>query len=213
MLYAFARDGGVPASETLKKVDHHLRTPGPAIWVAGALAFVATLYGGAFLVLSTGCAVFLYLSYLMPIAAALKSEAAGNWKNKGPFNLGGASMLVAAVAIIGCAILIFVGVQPPQEKVGYLIVMMLLALIGFWQSMEGRMPVGLVFSVLTAAAVYYFWHVEGDSFGTYAAVAALVITAVLVFMLNGKRFHGPPVGGEIAQRQSEIAMAEKAMDA
>lgn len=212
MLYAFARDGGVPASETLKKVDHHLRTPGPAIWVAGALAFVATLYGGAFLVLSTGCAVFLYLSYLMPIAAALKSEAAGNWKNKGPFNLGGASMLVAAVAIIGCAILIFVGVQPPQEKVGYLIVMMLLALIGFWQSMEGRMPVGLVFSVLTAAAVYYFWHVEGDSFGTYAAVAALVITAVLVFMLNGKRFHGPPVGGEIAQRQSEIAKAEKAMD-
>ncbi|MFT3673189.1 amino acid permease [Aestuariivirga sp.] len=212
MLYAFARDGGVPGSETLKKVDHHLRTPGPAIWVAGVLAFIATLYGGAFLVLSTGCAVFLYLSYLMPIAAALKSESSGGWTNKGPFNLGGASMLVAGLAVIGCAILIFVGVQPPQEKVGYLIVMMLLALIGFWQSMEGRMIVGLIFAVITGLAVYYFWHVDGDSFGTYAAVIVTAVMAVLVFMLNGKRFHGPPVGEEIRQRQKDIAVAEKAME-
>jgi amino acid transporter len=212
MMYAFARDGGLPASDSLKSVDHHLRTPGPAIWVGAVLSFVATLYGGAFLVLSTGCAVFLYLSYLMPVAAALKAEAGGQWKNKGPFNLGGASMLVAVLAIIGCAILIFVGVQPPQEKVGYLIVLMILALIGFWQSMEGRMIVGLVFAALTALAVYYFWHVEGDSFGTYAAFVVLIIMALLTFMLNGKRFHGPPVGDEIRKRQAEIAAAEKAME-
>ena len=121
MMYAFARDGGLPMSDTLKKVDPQLRTPGAAVWVAGVLSIIATLYGGAFLVLSTGCAVFLYLSYLMPIAAAMKAESAGEWKNKGPFNLKGSSILVAALAIIGCAVLIYVGVQPPQEKVGYLI--------------------------------------------------------------------------------------------
>ena len=211
MMYAFARDGGLPASDTLKQVSAQYRTPGAAIWVGGVLSIVATLYGGAFLVLSTGCAVFLYLSYLMPIGAALKSESAGGWKNKGPFNLGGASMLVAALAIIGCAILIYVGVQPPQEKVGYLIAIMILALIGFWQSMEGRMPIGLLFAVLTAGAVYYFWHVEGDNFGLYAGIAIAIVMAILVFMLNGKRFAGPPIGDEIKKRQVAIAAAERAM--
>src|SRR4029079_5816478 len=119
MLYAFARDGGVPMSETLKKVSPVYRTPGAAIWVGGVLSVIATLYGGAFLVLSTGCAVFLYLSYLMPISAALKGELGGEWTNKGPFNLKGASVPIPVLAILGCALLIFVGVQPPQEKVGY----------------------------------------------------------------------------------------------
>ena len=132
MMYAFARDGGLPASATLSKINPQHRTPGAAIWVGGVLSIVATLYGGAFLILSTGCAVFLYLSYLMPIAAAMKTEMAGNWKNKGPFNLGGASVLVAALAIIGCAVLIFAGVQPPQEKVGYLIIGMIVVMVVIW---------------------------------------------------------------------------------
>ena len=132
MMYAFARDGGLPFSKTLRQVNAQHRTPGAAIWVGGVLSIVATLYGGAFLVLSTGCAVFLYLSYLMPIAAAMKSEMAGEWKNKGPFNLGGASIPVAALAIIGCAVLIFAGVQPPQERVAYLIVAMLVVMVILW---------------------------------------------------------------------------------
>ncbi len=213
MMYAFARDGGLPMSDKLKAVDAHLRTPGAAIWVGGILSIIATLYGGAFLVLSTGCAVFLYLSYLLPIAAAMKAESAGGWKNKGPFNLAGASIPVAVLAVIGCSILIFVGVQPPQEKVGYLIVLMILAMIGFWQSMEGRMLIGLVFALLTAAAVYYFWHVPGENFGLYAAIVVAIVMAVLVFLLNGKRFHGPPIGDEIKKRQAEIAAQEKALEA
>ena len=213
MMYAFARDGGLPMSDMLKKVDPRLRTPGAAIWVAGVLAIVATLYGGAFLVLSTGCAVFLYLSYLMPIAAAMKSESAGNWKNKGPFNLGGASIPVAALAIIGCAILIFAGVQPPQEKVFYLIVLMILAMIGFWQSMEGRLPIGLAFGVLTAVAVWYFWKTADSNFNVYAAIVTLVVVEVLVFALQGKRFAGPPIGDEIKKRQAAITAAEKALEA
>ena len=213
MMYAFARDGGLPASDSLKKVDAHLRTPGAAIWVGGALSVVATLYGGAFLILSTGCAVFLYLSYLMPIAAAMKSEMDGKWKQKGPFNLGGASIPIAALAVIGCAVLIFVGVQPPQEKVGYLIVLMIVAMIGFWQSMEGRMPIGLLFSALTAAAVWYFWRDPESNFGVYAGVVVLIVMAILTFMLNGKRFAGPPIGDEIKKRQAAIAAAEKALDA
>lgn len=211
MMFAFARDGGLPMSNVLKQVSPTYRTPGAAIWVGGALSIVATLYGGAFLVLSTGCAVFLYLSYLMPIGAALKSELGGEWTNKGPFDLKAASIPVAALAIIGCALLIFVGVQPPQEKVGYLIVLMILALAAFWFAMEGKAAIGAVFAALTVAAVFYFWRDPESNFGFWAAVVVAVVMAALLFVLRGKRFAGPPVGDEIARRRAEIAAAEAAI--
>ncbi len=138
MMYAFARDGGLPFSDALRKVSRAHRTPVNAIWWAAFLAIVATLYGEAFAVLSTACAVFLYISYLMPVAAGLRAEMAGKWLNKGPFQLGAASKLVAVLAIIGCALLIFVGVQPPYEKVGYLIVAMLIAMLIIWLAFESR---------------------------------------------------------------------------
>ncbi|MGB8638241.1 MAG: amino acid permease [Pseudolabrys sp.] len=207
MMYAFARDGGLPFSDVLRHVDPQLRTPGAAIWVGGVLAIVATLYGGAFLVLSTGCAVFLYLSYLLPVAAAMRAELAGNWTNKGPFNLGGFSTVIAAAAIIGCAVLIFVGVQPPQEKVGYLIVAMLVALTAFWFTMEGNRPIGALFGVITVGIVYYF---SGNLAFT---VIAAIIVAILLLVLHDKRFNGPPIGEEIKRRQAAIAAAEKAMSA
>ncbi|MBK1868036.1 amino acid permease [Aestuariivirga sp. YIM B02566] len=211
MMFAFARDGGLPMSNVLKQVSPTYRTPGAAIWVGGALSIVATLYGGAFLVLSTGCAVFLYLSYLMPIGAALKGELGGEWTNKGPFNLKSASIPVAVLAILGCALLIFVGVQPPQEKVGYLIVLMILALTAFWFAMEGKMAVGAVFAALTVAIVYYFWRDPESNFGLWAAVVVAVVMAALLVVLRGKRFAGPPVGDEIAKRRAEIAAAEAAI--
>ncbi len=207
MMYAFARDGGLPFSHILRRVDPHLRTPGPAIWAGGVLAIAATLYGGAFLVLSTGCAVFLYLSYLFPVAAAMKAELAGGWTNKGPFNLGGLSVAIAALAVIGCAVLIFVGVQPPQEKVGYLIVVMLVALTAFWFTMEGNRPIGALFGVITVGIVYYF------SANLAITVIAAIIVAILLFVLHDKRFNGPPIGEEIKRRQAAIAAAEKAMSA
>ncbi len=209
MMYAFARDGGLPASGVLRSVSPTTRTPGPAIWAGGVLAVLATLYGDAFIVLSTGCAVFLYISYLMPVAAAMLSEMGGHWKHKGPFNLGGASIPVALLAIIGCAVLITVGVVPPQQKVGYLIVIGLLAMAGLWASMESNRIVSLIFSALTAAAVWFLWGtVEGSENATLYAGCVLAAMVVLSLALYGKRFAGPPIGEEIKRRQAEIAAEE-----
>jgi amino acid transporter len=138
MMYAFSRDGGLPFSRALKHVSPRYRTPATAIWWGAVLSIVATLYGDAFVVLSTGCAVFLYISYVMPIAAGLRAEINGNWLKKGPFQLGAASKLVSFFAIIGCGLLIFVGVQPPNEKVGYLSVAMLVAMLVIWIAFESR---------------------------------------------------------------------------
>jgi amino acid transporter len=79
MLYAFARDGGIPgASRLLRRVHPRHRTPGPAIWVGATLCFILGWVCGAdasaYIVLASGCAVFLYVSYVMPIAAGILAE-------------------------------------------------------------------------------------------------------------------------------------------
>jgi amino acid transporter len=137
MMFAFARDGGLPASDALRHVSVVYRTPVTAIWVSAVLALVATLYGDAFVVLSTGCAVFLYISYVMPAAAGLLAEGK-TWTTKGPFSLGGLSRIVAGLAIIGGLILAWVGIQPPNEKVGYLTVAMIVMMVVIWFAFERR---------------------------------------------------------------------------
>lgn len=137
MMYAFARDGGLPLSNQLKQISTVYRTPVIAIWVSAALALIATLYADAFLVLSTGCAVFLYLSYVMPVGAGLLAEGK-SWTEKGPFNLGGLSKPIAVVAIIGGLILSWVGFQPPNEKVLYLTIGMIIAMVAIWYGFERR---------------------------------------------------------------------------
>jgi len=131
MGYAFARDGGLPLSAHLKKVHPEHKTPVAAIWVSAILAIAATLYADAFLILSTGCAVMFYVSYIMPIAAGLFAEG-GKWKQKGPFDLKKFSKPVAVLAIFGGLILVFVGTVPPNQKVLYLLVVMIAIMLAVW---------------------------------------------------------------------------------
>jgi amino acid transporter len=131
MMYAFARDGGLPMSNVLKSVDPVNKTPGPAIWVSSVAAVIATLYADAFVVLSTACAVFLYISYVMPTAAGIFAEGK-TWTRKGPFNLGGLSKPIGVLAVLGGLVLIFVGIQPPNQKVLYLIIALVVFLAVFW---------------------------------------------------------------------------------
>lgn len=131
MMFAFARDGGLPASAFLRKVDSTLKTPVAAVWVSAILAIAATLYAAAFSVLAVGCAVFLYISYIMPTAAGILAEGK-TWKHKGPFDLGRMSKLIGVLAVIGGGFLVIVGIQPPNEKVLYLTIAMLFAMAIFW---------------------------------------------------------------------------------
>ncbi|WP_459620233.1 amino acid permease, partial [Burkholderia sp. 3C] len=131
MMYAFARDGGLPGSKWLRRVNALHRTPGTAIWVSAILAILITLYGDAFSVLSAGSAVFLFISYAMPIAAGIFAEGR-TWTQKGPFQLGWLSKPFAVAAVIGALVLAYVGIQPPNEKVIYVIAALLVLLLGVW---------------------------------------------------------------------------------
>ena len=137
MMYAFARDDGLPFSKELSGVSIKHRVPTVSIWVSAALAFLSCLYGGAFIVLAAGCAVFLYISYIMPVVAGIFAEGK-TWKEKGPFNLGAFSKPNAVIAMLGGLVLAWVGFQPPNQLVGYLVIGLIVFLVVLWFASEGK---------------------------------------------------------------------------
>ena len=101
MIYAFARDGGLP--KMLANVNAQYRTPVAAIWFTGIVTFllvVITTPLNAFAALSTGCAMYLYMSYGMPVLSGLLAEGK-TWTTYGKFRLGGLSKLFAVIVVLG----------------------------------------------------------------------------------------------------------------
>jgi amino acid transporter len=142
MMYAFARDGGIPgASRWLRQISPKHRTPGPAILVGAILCIMLGLACGAntqaYIILASGCAVFLYVSYIIPIGAGIFAEGK-TWTKKGPFDLGGLSKPIAVLAVLGGAVLAFVGFQPPYELVGKFLAGVIVVLIVVWFAFEKR---------------------------------------------------------------------------
>jgi amino acid transporter/predicted flap endonuclease-1-like 5' DNA nuclease len=111
MIYAFARDGGLPFSSLLSSVSPVHRTPNAAIWftfVLCSILIMVTTPLGAFAALSTGCAVYLYISYAMPIVAGFFAEGK-TWTEFGKFRLGGLSKLFGIITMIGTVAIIYAG--------------------------------------------------------------------------------------------------------
>jgi amino acid transporter len=136
MIYAFARDGGLPASRRLAYVSPRYRTPGAAIGCAAllALAFVfgakALEAGGTpvYTIVVSCTVIFLFLSCALPIALGLFAYGGPKWPHMGPWTLGRAGFSLFAVLSIAAMVLIFVlGIQPPNQQalsvtLGFLIV-------------------------------------------------------------------------------------------
>ncbi|HTO83733.1 MAG TPA: amino acid permease [Methylomirabilota bacterium] len=145
MIFAFARDGGFPASSWLRHVSAAHRTPVNAIWVGAFLAFLTTLYTPQFWTLAAGCAIFLYLSYAAPIGAGLFAEGK-SWTKKGPFQLGAFSKIFAIISCLGALLLFYCGVQPPYDALVwytiYLLVIMAVVWFGLARTRFPGPPIG-----------------------------------------------------------------------
>jgi len=137
MMFAFARDGGLPGSSWLAAVHTRHRSPVASIWLSALAAFSMTLYADAFVLLSTACTVFLYISYVLPVAAGGWAEGR-HWTRKGPFDLGAFSRPIALLAVLGAVTLIWVGMQPPNEKVRVLVLAMSAGLAIVWWGLGVR---------------------------------------------------------------------------
>lgn len=141
MIFAFARDGGLPASDRLSRVDAK-GSPVAAVWVASVLSWLlpAVITGivalnpksstnptgldfAALYPAVTGIGVIgLYLSYGAPIWLRLRSLRSGTWDRvgDGPWNLGKASRPVAWVALAWIGFITVLFVLPPNTMSGWI---------------------------------------------------------------------------------------------
>lgn len=117
VMYAFARDKGLPMSSLWSKTDPRLRTPGPAIWLATALAFVVLIYSGSLVIVSSLSVVSCYLAYATPIFLGWKNKS--RWVDKrGPWHLGRRSNLINKIALGWTAFIVVLMVMPPNVRTG-----------------------------------------------------------------------------------------------
>jgi len=132
-IFSFARDGGMPA--WLRMVDHRHHTPQAAIWTTAVLAFVALVYSGAYSVVTSISVVALYISYIVPVALAVR---AGSRLAPGPWTLGRWSTAVRVVAMAWTAFICVIMVMPPNETAGRSIAVVSAALAVFYWSSARR---------------------------------------------------------------------------
>ena len=99
MLFAFARDGGLPMSPRIAAVSPRWKTPHVAVWITIAFAFVLAATATAYSAIVALSTIALYASYGLPILAGLRARSAGVWTKRGPWHLGRFSTAVNVVAL------------------------------------------------------------------------------------------------------------------
>ena len=115
MAYAFARDGGLPWSRAVRWVCPKRRSPPVAIWSVAVASAFFTLYTPVYATITAVCTIFLYVSYVVPCALGARAYGT-SWTIMGPWDLGMWYRPLAVFSTAGCAGLIVIGMQPPNQK-------------------------------------------------------------------------------------------------
>jgi len=116
MAYAFARDGGLPFSDHVRRVSPKYLTPAVAIWGVALLSVAFVVHTQTYSTITGACTIFLYISYVIPTALGLVAFGR-SWNQMGPWNLGGTLYRsVAVLSILGCGLILLVGIQPPNDQ-------------------------------------------------------------------------------------------------
>src|SRR5207247_9932360 len=89
MIYAFSRDGAVPASGLWHRVNPRTRTPTNAIWLAAGGAFLLGLpylwNTTAYAAVTSVAVIGLYIAYVLPTLLRLRQ---GERSQRGTWHLG-----------------------------------------------------------------------------------------------------------------------------
>jgi amino acid transporter len=118
MIYAFSRDGALPASDFWHRVNKRTRTPTNAIWLAAAGALILGLpylWNSASYAAVTSIAVIgLYIAYVMPTFLRLRL---GENFQRGPWHLGRWSYVVGWIAVTWVAIISILFILPVYSPI------------------------------------------------------------------------------------------------
>ncbi len=96
VIWAFARDEGLPAAGLWKRVSHTHSTPVYAIWLCVIAAFLGAAYSKAYPVVTSISTIGLYISYVIPVFLHLRAGKI----ERGPWHLGGYSKAINVAAVL-----------------------------------------------------------------------------------------------------------------
>jgi len=126
MLFAFARDEGLPMHAQLRRVSPRWKTPHVAIFAVCAASMLlvaasAPLGDAVFLAIATLATTGLYTSYAVPILLGAIARARGRWTRRGPWHLGAFGPVVAWGAVAWSIAVLVVCSLPPNAIAGAMI--------------------------------------------------------------------------------------------
>jgi amino acid transporter len=154
-MYAFARDGGLPFSSRVARVNPRTRTPTVAIAVATAGPLVLVLATAPFSdslfdAMAKMATMGLYVSYSAPILLGVLARHRAAWKTMGPFHLGRFGVAIGWAAVGWSAFVLVVCSLPPNQ-----------------------LPAAMLAGALFALAALYFTVVRKRFEGPRVKLAAL----------------------------------------
>ena len=118
MIYAFSRDGALPASDFWHRINPRTRTPTNSIWFAAVGAFLLGLpylwNVTAYVAVTSIAVIGLYIAYVMPVFLRL---LAGDDFQAGPWNLGRWSRPIGTIAVVWVAFVCIVFMLPQYSPV------------------------------------------------------------------------------------------------
>jgi amino acid transporter len=149
MIYAFARDGGLPGSRLWRRVSHRYRTPAHAIWLGVALASLFTTLSPVYSTITCVATISLYVSYALPSFLGVFARD-NTWTKPGPWSLGRWFKPVALVATAWVAFICVIFVQPPNHLALWTMLCFLAFLAVYWVALAKRQFQGPPRGVMTA---------------------------------------------------------------
>lgn len=117
-VYAFARDGGLPLSHWWRRVGRRFRTPAAAIWLVATIAWLCSVYSGAYSVVTSISTVGIYVSYGIPIFLRWRKRNRSDDILSGPWSLGRWGHLTNTVALLWTVGIIVLLIMPPNQLAG-----------------------------------------------------------------------------------------------
>ena len=142
MIFAFTRDGGLPfVSKWISSVSPRYRTPVAAIWTGAVLEFLfvwmaqTVSIGGTniYTIVVNATLIFLFLSFAVPITLGIFAIGTSKWPTMGPWDIGiSLYRLFAVLSVLGMVLIIYIAVQPPNDKVLWIVLAFLVLTAILW---------------------------------------------------------------------------------
>jgi amino acid permease (GABA permease) len=146
MIYAFSRDGALPASKLWHKINKRTRTPTNAIWLAAGGAFILGLpylfNNTAYVAVTSIAVIGLYIAYVLPTFLRLLR---GSAFERGPWHLGRWSMPIGIIAVLWVVFITILFMLPAsypvtRDSFNYtpIAVLVVLGFAGIWWVVSAR---------------------------------------------------------------------------